>query len=220
MISRIGLTLIFGKIGCGSLAPGVERRQAITRNYLHIGFCIDCKAGIFPVLMVSFVFESLPSLVLFIPSPTSSRDSFLSISLVSAWDELKPSIDISEEEAEKISSAVLEGFRAIEGGNCLLDSDIHTGNIVRREGSRSSVIVDSGLVNIREPEYSDEEWRRVVRGVPDTRYIRRLLVDTEDGRWKRTVTPFDMSDWHYDKPLVFNEYVESMPDDFRMATFD
>ncbi|SJL12452.1 uncharacterized protein ARMOST_15879 [Armillaria ostoyae] len=106
-------------------------------------------------------------------------------------DKLNPGIDVSEEEAEKFSSAVLEGFRAIEAENS----------------------------NIQEPEYSDEEWRRVVRGGPDTRYIRRLLVDPEDGCWKRTVSPFDMSDWHYDKPLTFNKYVESMPDNFRRVTF-
>ncbi len=40
--------------------------------------------------------------------------------------------------------------------------------------------------------------------------MRRLLVDPEGRRWKRTVTPY-----HYMKPLAFNEYVESMPDDFR-----
>ncbi len=133
-------------------------------------------------------------------------------------NKLNPGIDVSEE-AEKISSAVLEGLRAIEAENCLLHGDIHTRNIVLRDGSRSPVIIDFGLANIREPEYSDEEWRRIVRGGPDTQYIRRLLVDPEDGCWKRTVTPFDMSDWHYDKPLTFNKYVESMPDNFRRATF-
>ncbi|KAK0421906.1 hypothetical protein EV421DRAFT_2066923 [Armillaria borealis] len=140
-----------------------------------------------------------------------------------SMDKLKPGIDVSEQEAEKISSAVLEGFRAIEAENCLLHNDIHTRNIVLREGSRSPVIIDFGLANIREPEYSDKGWESVVRGGPDTRYMRRLLVDPEDpevGCWKRTVTPFEMSDWHYEKPLAFNKYVESMPEDFRRATFD
>ncbi|PBK71140.1 hypothetical protein ARMSODRAFT_1083378 [Armillaria solidipes] len=136
-------------------------------------------------------------------------------------DKLKPSINVSEQEAERNSSAVLEGFRAIEAENCLLHSDIHTRNIVLREGNWSPVIIDFGLANIREPEYSDsEEWESVVHGGPDTHYIRRLLVDPEDVRWKRTVTPFEMSDWHYNEPLAFNKYVESMPNDFRMATFD
>ncbi len=48
--------------------------------------------------------------------------------------------------------------------------------------------------------------------------MRRLLVVPEvpeDGHWKRTLPPY-----HYKKPLTFNKYVESMPDDFRRATFD
>ncbi|KAK0455764.1 uncharacterized protein EV420DRAFT_1644542 [Desarmillaria tabescens] len=118
-------------------------------------------------------------------------------------------------EAEKISSAVLDGFRAIEAEKCLLHNVVHTKNIVLREGNRSPVIIDFGLANIRNPEYSDEEWEHVVQGGPDTCYLRRLLVDPEDGRWKRTVTPY-----HYKRPLPFNEYVESMPDDFRRVTFE
>ncbi len=130
-------------------------------------------------------------------------------------DKLEPGIDVSEREAEKISSAVLEGFRAIEAEKCLLHNDVHTRNVVLREGNRPSVIIDFGEASIRDPEYSDEEWERVVHGGPDTRYMRRLLVDPEGGRWKRIVTPY-----HYKKPLAFNEYVESMPEDFRRATFD
>ncbi len=46
--------------------------------------------------------------------------------------------------------------------------------------------------------------------------MRNLLVDPEDGPWKRIVTPYEMSDPYYkDPPIVFNEYVESMPEDFR-----
>ncbi|KAK0443642.1 hypothetical protein EV421DRAFT_1673856, partial [Armillaria borealis] len=75
-----------------------------------------------------------------------------------SMDKLKPGIDVSEEEAEKISSAVLEGFHAIEAENCLLHNDIHTRNIVLHEGNRSPVIIDFGEVNIRNPEYNDEEW--------------------------------------------------------------
>lgn len=32
--------------------------------------------------------------------------------------------------------------------------------------------------------------------------------------------PYEMSDWHYKKSLAFNEYVESMPEDFRQAMFE
>ncbi|KAK0217177.1 hypothetical protein IW262DRAFT_1299131 [Armillaria fumosa] len=66
-----------------------------------------------------------------------------------SMNKLKPSIDVSEEEVEKISNAVLEGFCAIEAENCLLRSDIHTTNIVLREGSGSPVIIDFGLANIQ-----------------------------------------------------------------------
>ncbi len=39
-------------------------------------------------------------------------------------------------------------------------------------------------------------------------------VDPKNGRWKRTVSPYEMSDWHYKKSLAFSEYMESMPEDF------
>ncbi|KAK0235500.1 hypothetical protein EDD85DRAFT_955050 [Armillaria nabsnona] len=98
---------------------------------------------------------------------------------------LHPITDVVEGEAEKIPSAVLEGFRAIEAEKCLLHNDVHTRNVVLHEGNRSPAIVDFGEANIRNPEYSDEEWERVVHGGPDTCYMRRLLVDPEGGRWKR-----------------------------------
>ncbi len=55
-----------------------------------------------------------------------------------SMDKLEPGIDVSEEEAQKISSAVLEGFRAIEAEKCLLYNNVHTRNIVLREGNRAS----------------------------------------------------------------------------------
>lgn len=45
-------------------------------------------------------------------------------------------------------------------------------------------------------------------------------ADPENGRWKRTVTPYEMSDWHYKKSLAFSEYMESMPEDFCQVTFE
>ncbi len=45
-------------------------------------------------------------------------------------------------------------------------------------------------------------------------------MNPEDGPWERTVTPYEMSDPRYKNPLVFNEYVESMPEDFCMVTFE
>ncbi|KAK0443632.1 hypothetical protein EV421DRAFT_528438 [Armillaria borealis] len=133
---------------------------------------------------------------------------------------LKPGVDVSMREAERISSQVMEALRAIEAENCVLHNDIHIGNVVLREKSRSPVIIDFGQADIREPELSDEEWSRAVRRAPDTRYIRRLLLNPEDGPWKRTVTPYEMSNPHYKDPLVFNRYVESMPEDFRRETFE
>ncbi len=133
-------------------------------------------------------------------------------------DKLRPGIDVSEQEAERISSEVMEGLRAIEAENCVIHDDIHTRNVVLREGSLSAVIIDFGMAHIRQAGTSDERWNGVVHGGPDTRYMRRLLVDPEGGRWKRTVTPREMLE--YRKPLTFNNYVESMPEDFRRATFD
>ncbi|KAK0200047.1 hypothetical protein DFS33DRAFT_1278444 [Desarmillaria ectypa] len=86
-----------------------------------------------------------------------------------SMEKLKLGIDISEKGAEKISSTVLEGFRAIEAENCLLHNDIHTRNIVLREGDRSPVIVDFGLANIRKPGCSDKERERIVHGGPGRR---------------------------------------------------
>ncbi len=50
--------------------------------------------------------------------------------------------------------------------------------------------------------------------------MRNLLVNPEDVPSKRTVTPCIMLDPHYKDPLVFNEYVESIPEDFRRETFE
>ncbi|SJL12441.1 uncharacterized protein ARMOST_15868 [Armillaria ostoyae] len=133
---------------------------------------------------------------------------------------LKPDVDVSMREAERISSQVMEALRAIEAENCLLHNDIHIGNVVLRDGNHSPVIIDFGQAGIRDPELSDEEWSIAVQGAPDTRYMRRLLLDPEDGPWKRTVTPYEMSNPYYSNPLVFNKYAESMPEDFRRETFE
>ncbi|SJL12475.1 uncharacterized protein ARMOST_15902 [Armillaria ostoyae] len=109
---------------------------------------------------------------------------------------LKPGVDVSQQEAERISSQVMEALRAIEAENCVLHDDIRIGNVVLREGNRSLVIIDFGQADIREPELSDEEWSSVVGASPDTRRTRNLLVNPEGGPWKRTVTPYEMSDPH------------------------
>ncbi|KAK0443592.1 hypothetical protein EV421DRAFT_1903608 [Armillaria borealis] len=157
-----------------------------------IDFCIDCKST--PLHPITDVVEGLA--LEYIPGVS--------------MENLKPGIDVSEQEAERISSEVLEGLRAIEAENCLLHNDVHTRNVVVPEGNRSAVIIDFGQAIIR-TERSDEEWLSVVHGGADTRFMRRNLMDPEYGGWKKTVTPFNMSNWHYKEPLAFNKYVESMP---------
>ncbi|PBK79292.1 hypothetical protein ARMGADRAFT_1040918 [Armillaria gallica] len=125
---------------------------------------------------------------------------------------LNPGVDVSIQ--------VMEALRGIETENCVLHNAIHIGNVVLRDGSCSLVIIDFGQADIREPELSDEERKSVVWRSPDTRRMRNLLVNPEDGPWKRTVTPYEMSDPHYKDPSVSNEYVESMPEDFRWVTFE
>ncbi len=107
---------------------------------------------------------------------------------------LEPDVDVSEQGAERISSQVMEALRAIEAEKCLLHND------VLRDGSRSPVIIDFGQANIREP---DEEWSSIVWGSPeDTRRMRNLLMNPEDGPWKQTVTPYELTDPQYKNPLV------------------
>ncbi len=45
-------------------------------------------------------------------------------------------------------------------------------------------------------------------------------MNPEDVPWKRTVTPYEMPDPRYKNPLVFNEYVASMSEDFCKETFE
>ncbi len=92
-------------------------------------------------------------------------------------------------------------------------ADLHIGNVILRD---SPVIIDF-VFTIRRPGWSDEEWKGVVEGGPDTRNMRRALVD---GGWKKNVTPFEMSNSRYDNPAVFNKYVENLPEDHRMKMFE
>ncbi|KAK0443628.1 hypothetical protein EV421DRAFT_1735748 [Armillaria borealis] len=130
-----------------------------------------------------------------------------------SMENLKSGIDVSEQEAERVSSEVLEGLRAIEAENYLLHDDVHTRNVVVPEGNRSAVIIDFGQAIIR-TERSDEEWLSVIHGGGIS------WIPSMAGGRRAAVTPFNMSNWHYKKPLAFNKYVESMPEDFRRATFD
>ncbi|PBK79230.1 hypothetical protein ARMGADRAFT_175317 [Armillaria gallica] len=113
---------------------------------------------------------------------------------------LKPGVDVSDREAERISSQVMEALRPIESENCVSHNDIHIGNVVLRDGNRSPV--------------SDEEWSSVIGASPDTHYMRNLLVNPEDSPWKRTDAVRDVGH------AVLESYGESMPDDFRRVTFE
>lgn len=57
----------------------------------------------------------------------------------------------------------------------------------------------------------------VIEGGLNTRNMRRALVD---GGKKKNVTPFEISDFGYDNSVVFNKYVENLPDDYRMEMFE
>ncbi|PBK81788.1 hypothetical protein ARMGADRAFT_1091014 [Armillaria gallica] len=129
-------------------------------------------------------------------------------------EDLKPGVDISQQEAEATSSRVMDVFRTIEAENCVIHNDLHIGNVILRD---APVIIDFGFAIIRRPGWSDEEWRAIVEGGPDTRNMRRALVD---GGWKKNVTPFEMSDSRYDNPAVFNKYVENLPEGYRMEVFE
>ncbi|KAG7441355.1 uncharacterized protein BT62DRAFT_1011602 [Guyanagaster necrorhizus] len=100
---------------------------------------------------------------------------------------------------------VLDAFRAIEAENCVLDNDIHIGNVVLRDSDRSPVINDFGRAYVREPGCPDREWRGNVEGGADTQFMRRELLDPENGGWKKNVTSFVMPDYHYDKPVDFKK---------------
>ncbi|KAK0209787.1 hypothetical protein IW262DRAFT_1302058 [Armillaria fumosa] len=93
-------------------------------------------------------------------------------------EDLKPGVDISQQEAEAISSRVIDVFRTIEAENC----DIHNGLHIR------NVILG--------PQYAKYEG------------------------WKKNVTPVEISDSGYDNPVVFNKYVEKLPDDYRMEMLE
>ncbi|KAK0421912.1 hypothetical protein EV421DRAFT_1684798, partial [Armillaria borealis] len=125
---------------------------------------------LFGVIRVSITLESTPL------HPITDVVQRLVLEYISgvSMEKLQLSIDVSEQAAERISSDVMAGLCAIEA-ECLLHNDIHTRNVILREGNRSPVIIDFGEANIRQPGTSDEDWRRIINGRPDTRHMRRLL---------------------------------------------
>ncbi|KAK0235541.1 hypothetical protein EDD85DRAFT_938665 [Armillaria nabsnona] len=79
---------------------------------------------------------------------------------------LKSGVDVSEQEAEQISSQVMEALCAIDAENCVLHNDMHIENVVLRDGGRSPVIIDFGQADIRQPELYET---RVLSGSLQTR---------------------------------------------------
>ncbi len=82
--TRTDLTPRFGRSGCRGSPLGVTRCRINTElaayRLLH-----RLQGRYIPVFSLSFVFVLLPSLLPFIPSPTSFKDRFLSVSPVLAW---------------------------------------------------------------------------------------------------------------------------------------
>ncbi|KAK0458248.1 uncharacterized protein EV420DRAFT_1643129 [Desarmillaria tabescens] len=134
-------------------------------------------------------------------------------------DSLKPGIDLPLDEAEKISDQVMDAFRSVKNEMCVLHNDVHIGNVILRATDRSPVIIDFGYVMIRKPNMSDAEWMELARQCSDISSMRAVLAD---GKWRRKQTPRPMSDYlgKYRTPFHFNKYVEEMPEDYRLATFE
>ncbi|PBK81715.1 hypothetical protein ARMGADRAFT_772845 [Armillaria gallica] len=59
----------------------------------------------------------------------------------------------------------------------------------------------------------------IVWGGPDMRHIGRMLA-LNAWDWKRNITPLEISDIHHDSRLTINEYVESLPEDYRDLASD
>ncbi|KAK0472753.1 hypothetical protein IW261DRAFT_1596690 [Armillaria novae-zelandiae] len=129
---------------------------------------------------------------------------------------------IPEQEAERISSEVMEGFHTIEAENCVLHNDTHTRSIVLREKDLSAIIIDFGQAIVCAPGRS----LRVMKAgwalfrATDMRFIRKIFGGSRAWRVEEDCNAFRDSSWRYEKPVAFNRYVESMPEDFRRATFE
>ncbi|PBK81782.1 hypothetical protein ARMGADRAFT_1091010 [Armillaria gallica] len=134
------------RIGYGRSPLGVTSCRYIPRLLSVIRLRITPESTTLPLMtdvVQGLVFEYIPGI---------------------SMAKLEPDVDVSEQGAERISSQVMEALRAIEAENCLLHNDVHIGNVVLRDGSRSLVIIDFGQANVREP---DEEWSSAIWGSPE-----------------------------------------------------
>ncbi len=188
-MTRTGLTPRFGRIECGRSPLGITRCRTTELAAYRLLNRLQGRyiPGLFDIIRLCITPESTTLHFITDVVQGLGLDYIPSVSMA----KLKPGVDISEQEAEMISSQVMEALRAIDAENCVLYDDIHIANVVLRDGNRSLVIIDFGQADIREPGFSDEEWSSVVCGSPDIRRMRNLLVNPD---WKRNVTPYEMLD--------------------------
>ncbi len=158
MISRTGLTLSFGRIGCGRSCTWIGKISSHNTELSAYRLLYQLQGRYIPRLLGVVRLRITPESTPLHPITDVVQGLVLEYVPGISMDKLKPGIGVSEQEAEKISSAVLEGFRAIEAEKRLLHNDVHTRNIVLREGDQSLVIIDFGEASIQNPDYSDKEW--------------------------------------------------------------
>ncbi len=142
------------------------------QNSLRINFCTGCKAGISPVSLGSFVFALPRSSLLFILSPTLSKDSPSNTFLALVWRSSNRVSMSPEQEVARISSNIMAGLRAIGGRTTAsTPGTSFCGKGTGLSSSSTSERPTSGTC--------DEVF---ANGSPDTHYMRRLLTDAGRGR--------------------------------------
>ncbi len=132
--------------------------------------CTGCKAGISPVSLGSFVFALPRSSLLFILSPTSSKDLPSNIFLALVWRSSNRVSMSPEQEVARISSNIMARLRAI--GARTTTSTPGTSFCGKRIGLLS--LSTSERPTSRSLELSEN-------GGPGTRYM-MLLVDPANER--------------------------------------
>ncbi len=160
-MTRTGLTQRFGRTGCWRSPLSVTSYRTATRYRLLHRLQDRYIPRLFGVVRLRITPESTAI------HPITDIVQGLGLEYISGVGtvKLKPGFDVSRQEAERISSQVMDALRVIEAENCILHNDIHVRNVVLRDGNRSPVIIDFGQADIREPELSDEEWSSVIEGV-------------------------------------------------------
>ncbi|KAG7440628.1 uncharacterized protein BT62DRAFT_1012562 [Guyanagaster necrorhizus] len=126
------------------------------------------------------------------PITDTIRGLALEYILGSNMEQVKSGIDVSHEDAKTISS------------RCW------TRSVVPRQ--RTTYCITTFTSATSQPGCPDKEWRDIVKGGADTRFMKRVLLDPKNGGWKKNVTPFEMSDYHYDQPVdLCGEYARGLP---------